>query len=413
MRICYERTVGGPGHPDNPIGVGFTGGQPNILYADGARASEPASFGPLAAAWPVRRSRLHGHEPFVLSGAPVNLPDDLDWGYFQAAPADQRLAELPERAFLLLEGLHPEHASLRMRLPNLHATARLLSRSQPAVTQGMRADTIVVDGESQSCTVTWRGTFTLPSAAVLPDLVVVAAGVHAPGQALAWPVMPGEHRPPAPSSAAAPASGQQPRPAKKGATMALDVKSLKAALPFVSPGSAPPAPVEDTVDQAPSPIHAAVLPFAGLPHPPEALPHASPAPSIAGAPWSHVPVAHPDLEAADDGGTMLIRSPLRGGANVPVAPPPIVAPPPLVAPPPPVAAPPPVAPPPAVQAPPVQAPPVQAAPPAPAPTAPPAHPTWRVDEPAPAPAPQPAPPAPKPGPDVRQHMYGAFTRKKK
>ena len=151
MRIGYERTAGGPNDPVNPIGVGFTGGLPNILHADPARAFEPAGFGPLAAAWPVRRALLRRHEIPAFDSGPVTLPDDLDWSYFQAAPLDQRLPELPERAWILLEGLHAEHPSLRMHLPHLLGTARLYSRSHGEATLALRADTVLIDGEAQRC----------------------------------------------------------------------------------------------------------------------------------------------------------------------------------------------------------------------------------------------------------------------
>jgi hypothetical protein len=346
MRIGYERTAGGPDHPANPIGVGFTGGLPNILHADPARASEPACFGPLAAAWPVRRALLRHHDVPVLDGGPRTLPDDLDWSYFQAAPVDQRLAELPERAWILLEGLHPEHASLRMRLPHLVATARLYSRSQGETTFALRADTILVDGESHRCTVTWRGTFPLPSAESLADLVVAAAGVHAPGQALAWPVMPTAKR-----TAVAASPRKAPVP-----TMSIDLASLRAPLPFQAvslgemPTPAPPPkpaasakePADDTLDDVPSPFARSALPFhevtAGGSKAWTSTPHPFPAAAIAGAPWSDVPVVRPPPEDAGLGGTLMMtpspfaREVAPATTGAPVAPPAMVAPPPMVEP---------------------------------------------------------------------------------
>jgi hypothetical protein len=250
-----------------------------------------------------------------------------------------------------------------MRLPHLVASARLYASAQPShdgAAIALRADTLFIDGESQRCTVTWRGSFPLSGAAALSDLVLVAAGVHAPGQPLAWPA------PPAPRRAS--------RAQKLDMTASIDSTAVPAsALPF-----------HDTLDPQPSPI-ARVLPFQGAASPGG---ERAAAPAIAGAPWSGVPAARPVLEEPDDGGTMLLRAP---GSD---APPALVPPPALVEPPALVAAPAPAPPPPPAPAPAPRI--VQADAPAPeAPARPP--PAARVALPRAAPAPpQPRPIEPVP-----------------
>ncbi len=187
------------------------------------------------------------------------LPDDVDWAYFQAAPPDQRLAEIPDRAWILLDGLHPEQASLRMCLPQLRVSARLYFADAADKPIELRADRLSIDGSAQLCTLTWRGSFPLSHVAQLAEVVVVAAGVHAPGQALAWPVLPERPRPAkAPPAQWAEAPGSSPSPApsvvlvpgsRPGARARVDLGAtvtsspgvaLRAVMPFREAWKAPP-----------------------------------------------------------------------------------------------------------------------------------------------------------------------------
>jgi hypothetical protein len=376
MRIGYERTAGGPGNPENPIGVGFTGGAPNVQYPDAARASKPAAFGPLAAAWPCRASLLRGHEPFAFGGDPVTLPDDLDWRYFQAAPLDQWLPALPDCAWILLDGLHPEHASLRMRLPQLRVSARLYFAHGADTPIDLRADTLSIDGPSQRCTLTWRGDFRLAHAAVLAEVVVVAAGVHAPGQAPAWPVIPSRPRtatapapyPPVPSPAAPepPRSMRGPPPVDLASTAVVSPDLLQRTVtPFRTAEKAPQRGPATTAFQAfdggPPPMRAP-FPLAAA----GSTPSKSPALDFPGAPWAvtAAPIVPQPEEHQDM--TAIMASPWSGTGDLP----PLVAQP-SSGPSPPIAAPPLVAKPPSVLPPPMVAPPSMAKPPSVLPSPPP------------------------------------------
>ncbi len=124
--LGYEHAEAGP---TNPIGTrGDAEGhghrihqQPDPSHTNPGFTSP--GFGPIAAHWLSRRSFLRGQEPPHLEGPgePTELPAEFDLGFFNAAPPDQQLPELPANAELVLEHLHPEHAVLRTRLPNVAA----------------------------------------------------------------------------------------------------------------------------------------------------------------------------------------------------------------------------------------------------------------------------------------------------
>src|SRR5207244_2563987 len=115
MPIVYEKAFGGMGYPNNLSGMGFGGDAtalPNIVSADPARAKDVASFGPIASVWPQRKRLARGRsapapqkpghdrgasgpKPRAPSESIIELADDFDWTFFQAAPEDQRLDALP------------------------------------------------------------------------------------------------------------------------------------------------------------------------------------------------------------------------------------------------------------------------------------------------------------------------------
>ncbi len=110
MSLSYERAAGGL-ETANPIGVRADARdaygrtklpnlQPPGFAIGGASAPlPPVGFGPVPPTWPQRWGKLGRHAsswaPGWLQAAP--LPEDLDRGFFNAAPADQQLAELPRR----------------------------------------------------------------------------------------------------------------------------------------------------------------------------------------------------------------------------------------------------------------------------------------------------------------------------
>ena len=250
MPVVYERAFGGG--PENPFGVGSGGlpEVPNILHPhDPERVG---GFGPIACRWPLRK-RLLGATPRRALEAPiVEIPDDFQWAYFQAAPADQQIAFLQGDEWILLGGLHPTHARLRMRLPNARGLARVHGLSSFGVPEGhglvLVADTLHIDGAELACHVVWRRSFPLPDEAAL-EAVRVQAGVETLGRPVDWP---------APSFSAA----LQPAPsAEADAELAITTQDI---LPEDGPPQdLPPASSTATLEISPGEAAAqrAALPF--------------------------------------------------------------------------------------------------------------------------------------------------------
>lgn len=102
--LRYSSAFGGAEHPENPVGFGASGslgavagdpvprlslpGQP---VQSPKRPVPPAALAPIPRQWP-QRNALSGtyDEAWQRRRAPL-LPEDLDPGYWQAAPADQQL----------------------------------------------------------------------------------------------------------------------------------------------------------------------------------------------------------------------------------------------------------------------------------------------------------------------------------
>ncbi|MBI4699653.1 MAG: DUF2169 domain-containing protein [Deltaproteobacteria bacterium] len=108
MPLRYERAAGGPGTV-NPVGIPADAkpdphghaALPN-LQPVGTRVLgradriEPIGFGPIAPGWPARIQMLRGLASSwsyaLWQDRP--LPEQLDWAYFNTAPADQQLEVL-------------------------------------------------------------------------------------------------------------------------------------------------------------------------------------------------------------------------------------------------------------------------------------------------------------------------------
>jgi hypothetical protein len=186
--LVYERAYGGMGYLDNPLGAGVSGtGEPNLF--DMMDPKRTACFAPIAASWPARK-RLLGTTPRQkLEQDIAEVPDPFDFSYFQAAPVDQRVDYLRGDEWIVIDGVNPKIARLRLRLPGARGVARIHGLEAFGVGDGqalaLHLDTLRIDADDQLCTLTFRGTFELEAAAL--GEVIVAAGVELPGQPIAWP----------------------------------------------------------------------------------------------------------------------------------------------------------------------------------------------------------------------------------
>lgn len=186
VELCYENAYGGVGHAANPIGRGADGvARPTVTHPDDPRRT--ACFGPISRHWPVRRERLPEAQRRRLDDAVVEFPDDFDFGYEQAAPDDQQIDRLAGDEWIVLEGMRPDGAHLRTRLPGAVLRARLHLDGVLSDRLGeLGADRLLIDSELERCTLTWRASFSLPDVKALAG-VEISAGLELPDQPIAWP----------------------------------------------------------------------------------------------------------------------------------------------------------------------------------------------------------------------------------
>ncbi|WP_437913669.1 DUF2169 domain-containing protein [Sorangium sp. So ce302] len=191
MPIEYQRAYGGPGEPENPLGVGAGadervgggGALPNLLPPGGGRA--PVGLGPIPPIVPSRARLLRGLARAELEGI-ASIPDDFDWSYFQSAPADQRFDRVLGGEEIVLEGLSRHHPALATRLPALRALATILLPNGAARWLPLVGDTLIVQPDAERCAVVFRGSFQVASEEVLPALRA-AVGVEVGDEPVPWP----------------------------------------------------------------------------------------------------------------------------------------------------------------------------------------------------------------------------------
>ncbi len=200
MPLVYERAAGGPG-TTNPVGVDPTVRGPDgllrlpNLQSPGLRAGSqdarlriaPVGFGPLGPLWPERVEKLGRRAARKLAWVDDAvrrrpLPEDLDLGFFNAAPKDQQVEAILDDERIVLEHLDRAHARLVTALPGVRPRVFVETRA-PAQEVWMRADTLWIETDRGICTVTWRGLVHLDHADA-PGRILVA--LQEPGRALTW-----------------------------------------------------------------------------------------------------------------------------------------------------------------------------------------------------------------------------------
>ncbi|MEP7124841.1 MAG: DUF2169 domain-containing protein, partial [Byssovorax sp.] len=207
--LVYEQTPGGPEWDDNPVGTSL----PSIV--DLSDPQRPVGFGPIAAAWPARARRLGGSSPRTLHARIPVLPDEIDWRYYSAAPADQVMEYLQGDEWIVLENLIEDCPTARMQLPSAHAEARIFGLG-PAPIVKMLADSLHLDLDRGAASMTWRGSFEIAHEETMRGLSVMV-GVAVTGQPIAWPAVPPPRReavvvPPPPGRAPLPMVVPPPPP---------------------------------------------------------------------------------------------------------------------------------------------------------------------------------------------------------
>lgn len=142
MTIDWTRAYGGGGFADNPLGKGVTpldGSDGRVfpvqnvinpkLGRDGVRI--PASYGPVDQVWPVRANLTGTYDDAWLKQDFPGFARDIDWRFFNTAPADQWLPEhLNGDETYAFKHLHPDQPLLKGRLPGM-APRLFLVRKTP------------------------------------------------------------------------------------------------------------------------------------------------------------------------------------------------------------------------------------------------------------------------------------------
>jgi len=141
MPLDYAHAFGGPRHPFNPIGIGYTGNRyagligrnrgilPNLEdplrpVRNHWKRLAPAGFGPLALNWQPRSQRFGSYRHKGPQQDAPGLAADADPLLFNMAPEDQWLdGYLQGGETYSLAGMHPEWPVLEGRLPDLAARA--------------------------------------------------------------------------------------------------------------------------------------------------------------------------------------------------------------------------------------------------------------------------------------------------
>ncbi len=194
LPLSWERAAGGP-DTDNPVGI-RTGSAattdrwgraqaPNqellgALASNRSRVIPPAGFGPIAPAWQPRASRLAycapSWDPEKWAEGP--LPREVDFGYWNVAPADQHLSALRGDEPIFLENLDRRHAQLSTRLAKVEVRARLDATNGASRGLPLSPDTMMIDTDRGIATLLFRGSTLLEhphvSGRILVEVVPIA-----------------------------------------------------------------------------------------------------------------------------------------------------------------------------------------------------------------------------------------------
>jgi uncharacterized protein YjbI with pentapeptide repeats len=144
MPLDWAHTLGGPGLPENPLGVGAEAvpgpdGQPwwplpsveppDATWQSPQRPSRPASFMPIPSPWPQRMRWAGTYDAEWMKNHYPGLPPDMNWRYHCMASEDQWQPEpfRGDEAYEVIH-MHPQYPRLAGRLPGLRAVVGVRTR---------------------------------------------------------------------------------------------------------------------------------------------------------------------------------------------------------------------------------------------------------------------------------------------
>lgn len=179
IAVTYESSLGGPGHPFNPVGRE----DPLLIHATAPKF--PAALGPIVRGWKLRSSLLTKEDKAALKADAPALPATFNYVYFHSAPPDQRIAGFFRGdETLLLESLVRPGGAREVALPSIRARAKRLLRTGEEREISLALDTLRVDGATDTLSATFRGAIVLDEE---EDPIVVTAAVALFDQPFVWP----------------------------------------------------------------------------------------------------------------------------------------------------------------------------------------------------------------------------------
>lgn len=130
---------------------------------------QPAGFGIFGRSWQPRIAKAGTYDQQWLEHRHPYLPEDFDFAYWNAAPGDQQLENLPSGCTLTLSGFSSQ-GIMTLSLANHEALVLLRLTDGRLIPQRMKPDTLILNLDKKLITITWR--ITLSSA--LPIRVLEA-----------------------------------------------------------------------------------------------------------------------------------------------------------------------------------------------------------------------------------------------
>ncbi|MGH0034727.1 MAG: DUF2169 domain-containing protein [Myxococcota bacterium] len=166
LPLSWTRARGGDRW--NPAGCGRLGtpspNQVNPAHVSGPAGARPGHFGPVAANWTPRDRGLGRYRGRWQRSRWPWLPENFDYGHFNAAPMDQQIdGYLHGDEEIELHNLHPEHPRYRSQLPGLRVRCFL---SEGPLVDGtpdsfrevpLVLDTLWIDSVTGQVLLVWRG----------------------------------------------------------------------------------------------------------------------------------------------------------------------------------------------------------------------------------------------------------------
>jgi len=202
----YGNSFGGPDSQFNPLGSGYFESDnqlpsnqkmlPLIEYPDKQVRSPmdtiaPAGFGPIAYSWPSRTCKLGTYDEQWLANQWPWFPEDIDWSFFNAAPADQQVkGYLQGDESIHLVNLVADNAEFKTSLPGQQIKLFLNEITQEGGQSfrqiKMNLDTLWMDVDKMKLVLTWRGVgkVVTPKLKEVEHMYVVSEPLSAPSRPL-------------------------------------------------------------------------------------------------------------------------------------------------------------------------------------------------------------------------------------